>query len=105
MAFAGRLGDRRVLLAAAAFGFLTVFFFGFDALPRAARRFGRARFVAFREPADLAFRRLVRSAIGADPSEVARKIKDGGEGDGSVKAGGFPRCRSRSGRRMMRRCG
>jgi len=33
----GGLGDRRVVVATAAFGFLTVIFFGFGALPRAAR--------------------------------------------------------------------
>ncbi len=67
--------DGRVLVAAAALRFLAVFFFGFGVLPRAARAFTRARLV-FREPADLAFRRLVRSAIGVDPSEVARRIQD-----------------------------
>ena len=76
MALAARLGDGRVLFAAAAFRFLRVFFFGFAVLPRAARPFVRARLVAFREPADLAFRRLVRSAMAGDPSEVARRIKD-----------------------------
>lgn len=75
VAFAGRLGDGRVLIAAAALRFLAVFFFGFGVLPRAARAFTRARLV-FREPADLAFRRLVRSAIEVDPSEVARGIQD-----------------------------
>jgi len=70
------------VVATAAFGFLTVIFFGFGALPRAARPLGRARLVAFREPAGLAFRRLLRSAMAGDPSEVAKRIKDGGVGRG-----------------------
>lgn len=38
----------------------------FRAFPCAARPLGRARLTVFREPADFAFRRLVRSAIGHD---------------------------------------
>ena len=88
-AFAGRLGDGRVLVATAAFRFVTVFFFG--ALPRTARPLGCARLAAFREPAERAFfRRLVRSAIGADPSEAIQRIKDCVERlGGSGAAGGF----------------
>jgi hypothetical protein len=59
VAIAGRLGDGR-LVRAAAFGFRTVFFFGFAPLPRFARRFGPARLIPLREPAAFAFRRLVR---------------------------------------------
>lgn len=92
VAFGGRRGDGRVLVAAATFRFLTVFFFGFAAVPRAARPFGRARLVALREPVDFAFRRLVRSAIGADSSsEVARGIKDCVERR-SVGRSGLPTC-------------
>jgi hypothetical protein len=73
--FARRLGDGRVLVATAALRFFAFFFFAFGVLPRAARAFTRARLV-FREPAALTFRRLVRAAIGVDPSEVARRIQD-----------------------------
>ena len=102
-AVAGCFRDGRVALTAPVFGFLTVFFFGF---PPAARPFGRARLVAFREPAGLAFRRLLRSAMAGDPSEVAKRIKDGvWEGaDGSGRRvcldGGTDHAR-----RMVRRCG
>jgi hypothetical protein len=79
VAFTGGLEDGRVLVATTAFGFLTTFFFGFSALLDAARPFGRACLVALREPADFAFRPLVRLAMAADPSEAAQRIKDGVE--------------------------
>lgn len=88
VAIAGRLGDGR-FLRAAVFGFGAVFFFGFAALPRIGRVFGRARLVALREPADFAFRRLVRVAMSADPSEVGRRIKNYDNGDGWSQHGCF----------------
>ncbi len=63
----------------ALFGLLKVFRFGFAALARPTSPFDRARLVAFREPAAFAFRRFVRFAIVAHPSEAAQRIKDGVE--------------------------